>query len=63
MFTASGQPSYKQESIAKALGIEYGAHSAIEDVKAMIQIYSKITTGEVDKTPAKVDRKRIKLGF
>jgi DNA polymerase III subunit epsilon len=63
MFTATGQPSYKQESIAKALGIEYGAHSAIEDVKAMIKIYNKITTGEVDKTPAKVDRKRIKLGF
>lgn len=63
MFTATGQPSYKQESIAKALGIEYGAHSAIEDVKAMIKIYNIIVTGDVEIKPAQVDRKRIKLGF
>lgn len=40
--TETGKPSYKQESIAAAFGIEYKAHSAIEDVKALIQIYTRI---------------------
>lgn len=40
--TPSGRISVKQESIAKALGVEYGdggAHSAIEDVMVLKQIY------------------------
>lgn len=40
--TDTGKPSYKQESIAAAFGIEYKAHSAIEDVKALIRIYNRI---------------------
>lgn len=40
--TDTGKPSYKQESIAAAFGITYKAHSAIEDVKALIQIYTRI---------------------
>jgi exonuclease I len=64
MFTPTGLPSYKQESIAKAYGIEYGAHSAIEDVRALIKIYTRMSPDEGEATtPAKVDRKRIKLGF
>jgi len=64
MFTATGLPSYKQESIAKAYGIEYGAHSAIEDVRALIKIYDYMVPDKAEATtPAQVDRKRIKLGF
>ena len=40
--TPGGRVSVKQESIAKALGVEYGdggAHSAIEDVMVLKQIY------------------------
>lgn len=33
---------WSQEYIANCLGIEYNAHSAIEDVKAMMQIYNKL---------------------
>jgi DNA polymerase III epsilon subunit-like protein len=40
--TETGKPSYKQESIAMAMGITYQAHSAIEDVKALIKIYGRI---------------------
>lgn len=40
--TETGKPSYKQESIAAAFGIDYKAHSAIEDVKALIKIYNRI---------------------
>jgi DNA polymerase III epsilon subunit-like protein len=40
--TDTGKPSYKQESIAAAFGINYQAHSAIEDVKALIKIYTRI---------------------
>jgi DNA polymerase III epsilon subunit-like protein len=40
--TETGKPSYKQESIAAAFGITYKAHSAIEDVKALIRIYTRI---------------------
>ena len=32
----------KQTTIAAALGIEYGAHDAIEDVRALIEIYKII---------------------
>ena len=41
--TATGRSSVKQESLAKALGVEYGvggAHSAIEDVLVLKQIYT-----------------------
>lgn len=56
--TPTGKKSYKQESIAAAYGIEYDAHSAIEDVKALIQIYEKMNS-----TDLKVKKERKKLGF
>lgn len=34
---------WNQEYVAGCLGIKYNAHSAIEDVKAMIQIHDKLT--------------------
>lgn len=43
--TPSGKPSKKQESIAKALDIEYGsggAHSAIEDVTVLMRMFYKM---------------------
>ena len=43
MVTPTGAPSYKQQSIAAGYGISYQAHSAIEDVKALIQIYNRMT--------------------
>jgi DNA polymerase III epsilon subunit-like protein len=43
MLTASGAPSYKQESIAAGYGLTYTAHSAIEDVKTLIEIYNRMT--------------------
>jgi DNA polymerase III epsilon subunit-like protein len=43
MVTASGAPSYKQQSIAAGYGLTYQAHSAIEDVKALIEIYNRMT--------------------
>lgn len=33
---------WNQEYIGKCLGVTYNAHSAIEDVKAMMQIYDKL---------------------
>lgn len=35
--------NHKQTTLAKHFGIEYTAHSAIEDVKALIQIHKKLT--------------------
>lgn len=49
--------NYKQETIARFLGIEYGAHSAIEDVRALIQIYERLGLNENKKA------KRKALGF
>ena len=43
--TGNGQACVKQEVIAKSLGVEYGeggAHSAIEDVLVLKQIYTKM---------------------
>lgn len=43
--TGNGRWSVKQEAVAKALGVEYGAggaHSAIEDVLVLKQIYFKM---------------------
>lgn len=43
--TGNGRWSVKQEEVAKALGIQYGAggaHSAIEDVLVLKQIYFKM---------------------
>jgi DNA polymerase III alpha subunit (gram-positive type) len=57
--TAQGRPSYKQTSLAKFYGIEYQAHSAIFDVKALIHIYFKMK--EVQKES--IESKRKKLGF
>ena len=34
----------RQETLAHYFGISYAAHSAIEDVKALIKIYRKMTT-------------------
>lgn len=57
--TAQGRPSYKQTSLAKFYGINYQAHSAIYDVKALILIYEKMK--EVQRES--VQSKRKKLGF
>lgn len=35
-------PNCKQETLAQAFGIEYRAHSALEDVKALVEIYKKM---------------------
>lgn len=43
MKTPMGAPSYKQESIAAGYGLTYQAHSAIEDVKTLIEIYNRMT--------------------
>jgi DNA polymerase III epsilon subunit-like protein len=43
MKTPMGSPSYKQESIAAGYGLTYQAHSAIEDVKTLIEIYNRMT--------------------
>jgi DNA polymerase III subunit alpha, Gram-positive type len=57
--TAQGRPSYKQTSLAKFYGITYQAHSAIYDVKALIEIYEKMK--EVQKES--IESKRKRLGF
>lgn len=59
MLTPQGRPSYKQSSLANFYGIEYQAHSAIFDVKALILIYEKMK--EVQKES--IESKRKKLGF
>lgn len=41
--------NYKQETIAKYLNISYQAHSAIEDVKALIQIYERLGLNKTKK--------------
>lgn len=66
--TKTGAPSYRQEFIAEAYGITYAAHSAIEDIKALIKIYKKMAGNDTsieaeENKKAQVDRKRIKLGF
>jgi DNA polymerase-3 subunit alpha (Gram-positive type) len=43
MTTPTGAPSYKQQSIAAGYGLTYQAHSAIEDVKTLIEIYNRMT--------------------
>jgi len=55
--TATGRPSYKQESLAQFYGIVYQAHRAIEDVRALIKIYNKMTGRE------EIERKRKEAGF
>lgn len=49
--------NYRQTTIAAYFGIAYDAHSAIEDVKALIQIYEKLG---IDNT---VEAQRKSLGF
>lgn len=44
MKTARGAHSYRQEALADYYGIEYQAHSAIEDVRALIKIYKEMTS-------------------
>lgn len=48
-FTPTGRVSYRQEHIAHYLGIEYDAHKAIDDVRAMIEIYKKLFTEDTVK--------------
>lgn len=48
---------YKQTTVANYLGIVYDAHSAIEDVGALIQIYEKLGLNKTKKSI------REKLGF
>lgn len=49
--------NYKQTTVAEYLNIEYQAHSAIEDVRALIQIYEKLG---LNKSTAAI---RKELGF
>lgn len=41
-------PDNKQVTLASYYNISYSAHSAIEDVKALIKIYNKMTQAEED---------------
>ena len=50
-------PNHQQPTIASFYGIEYRAHSAIEDIKALIQIYELMGLNKSKK------EKRKKLGF
>ena len=50
-------PNHKQPTLAAFYNIEYQAHSAIEDVMALIQIYKKLTSDQQVKEQRKV------LGF
>lgn len=62
--TAKGNPSYTQESIAGAYGIVYDAHSAIADVRALIEIFERMNAADsAPNEKAVMDRRRIKLGF
>jgi DNA polymerase III epsilon subunit-like protein len=56
--TATGKPSYKQESLAEYYGIVYQAHSAIEDVRALIEIYKRMIAVDSD-----IKNVRKSLGF
>jgi DNA polymerase III alpha subunit (gram-positive type) len=49
--------NHQQPTIAKFYGIDYRAHSAIEDVKALIRIYEKMGLNTT------VKAKRAELGF
>lgn len=42
-------PNHKQVTLAEHFKIEYQAHSAIEDVKALIKIHESLVRGEKDK--------------
>ena len=50
-------PNHQQPTLANFFGIEYQAHSAIEDVRALIQIYEKLGLNKSKK------QKRVELGF
>lgn len=50
-------PNHQQPTLANFYGIEYRAHSAIEDVKALIRIYEKMGLN------TSVKSKRAQLGF
>ena len=50
-------PNHKQPTLANFYGIDYRAHSAIEDVKALIKIYEKMGLN------TSVKAKRAHLGF
>lgn len=62
--TPKGNPSYTQESIAAAYGISYDAHSAIADVKALIEIFERMEAhDEAESKQISIDKRRVKLGF
>lgn len=56
--TARGANSYTQISLASHYGVEYQAHSAIEDVRALIEIYKQMTS-----PTQSVKEARKELGF
>lgn len=50
-------PNHKQPTLAEFYNITYQAHSAIEDVKALIKIYKNMTSG------TQIKQQRKTLGF
>jgi DNA polymerase-3 subunit epsilon len=50
-------PNHQQPTIAAFYGIQYKAHSAIEDIKALIQVYERMGLNRTKKA------KREELGF
>lgn len=50
-------PNHQQTTIATHFGIDYQAHSAIEDIKALIKIYEKLGLN------SSKEQKRANLGF
>jgi len=59
MSTATGKPSYKQESVCMGYGIDYEAHSAIEDVGANIVMLKCLNNTLIEREA----NKRKGLGF
>lgn len=59
MSTATGKPSYKQTSLAMGMGLDYKAHSAIDDTLALAEIYFWLLGIVTNRE----DSKRNKLGF
>jgi DNA polymerase III epsilon subunit-like protein len=53
--------NHKQKTLATYFNINYEAHSAIEDVKALIKIYNKLVELQSGSTHIKVERQN--LGF
>lgn len=60
-FTKTGRPSYTQEALAEAYAIEYEAHSAIEDVKALLKIYKILISDETEEEQNLLKKQQIKI--